>query len=288
MDLAKTPKIVMLAIIGIILISAVAIPIFNDMNEEIKTQNNTAEIYSAANNTDVRVELSYIPVGDSNKLKINDEVYDIGDFNYKIITDSALFSLRNSEITVIENNKEAIILKASQNSSVVFENGVCTLVSDTVTEYTLNYTFIVYPDKNGDLGFFNSNFFLSNGETAYIPYFTSGGTAVGTVSLKDGVTTTVMPGLVKGSDGKYTTKEITVTPREIAVNEDNREYSSKYSVSYDGGETQDRVGILAPIKYLGTNANIDAMLSMVNIIPILLVISLLIGIVGYTVVKFKE
>lgn len=274
MKIENVPGMVVGVIIAILIISVVAIPIIDSL---------PATSYSYEENEQFSTRLAY-----ETDPTVEIEVLDASTSSFKIdsttITYNNAFNIMSPDFTVNYNTASrttSLMTKESNTTlatgdKISVTSGAWTFTPTSGSTQSGQIDWIVYPDDNGDWArYYNMNVKVSADTTIYVA----------------GVNPGVATGLAEGTvNGEFTqlgyTSGSTMT---VTLNKTPIEGGLSYNVDATNGVTLgsgSNVGtsngtIVAPIKYK-VEGN-SATSTIIDIIPILLVVSVLMGVVALVV-----
>lgn len=190
--------------------------------------------------------------------------------NAVVICSSTMAKVLSANVTATMRNLDA------EGDYVDFGGaGSMSSVTDPGTEgantRTSPYTWVLYPDTSGTWAFFSGNFNLSNAGNMYALYASASAAVVGYG------TATSMSQLV-GHSSVSSTYEISKTAS------DTYNTITGVTVTYTGGSvvTAAAVGCVAPLEYTsGTEGNDDIVKTLLNIVPILIIVGIIMAVVGF-------
>ncbi len=274
MKIENVPGMVVGVIIAILIISVVAIPIIDSL---------PATSYSYEENEQFSTRLAY-----ETNPTVEIEVLDASTSSFKIdsttITYNSGFNIMSPDFTINYNTGSSTTSILTKDSNTTLATGDKISVTDGAWTFTPTsgstqsgqIDWIVYPDDNGDWArYYNMNVKVSADSTIYVA----------------GVVVGLGVGLAEGSvNGDFAqlgySSGITMT---VALNKTPIEGGLSYNVDATNGVTitngsntgTSNGTIVAPIKYK-VEAN-NATSTIIDIIPILLVVSVLMGVVALVV-----
>lgn len=285
MELSKIPTLVVGLIVAILIVTVVAIPIIDDASKSIYSEfNNPEGLYSISNTADGPVTITT----DGTSLYINDiaqtKAISYGsckmwglDFCVYVNTDSGSMALSGTYNGTTYN----------VTKSVKYESGVITVTTGLGNELTFESPFFIYPDDNGDYVEYtvgsSPNVHINNDATIYFGY--CGPTYALVKADKNGVE---QIGSVIGQTGF---DKVTVNFNKIA-SEDGMSYqlASIPTMTFTNSGTSESsdknwIVMYAPLKYNAVSEMDGAIKSIIDIIPVILIVSMLIAIVATVFVK---
>lgn len=275
-------------IVAILIVTVVAVPIIDDASKTIVTEmNNPTGIYSMAagsNGDEVTIE-----PGTNGSLIINGvEQNQPNQGGIEKIWGQDL-AIR---ITVDSSNNtqfQPTVTGIGSITSIRYASGVISLTGSTGNT-TIDSPFFLYPDVNGTYGeydtrtsimgeiFINktSKAWIGSAGLNYMLYDISGGNAsvVGTPIYNGNVETTLTAQFVESDDGL--SFQVAQTP---TINYTNSETSETTSTNW--------LMLYCPISYLSISETDGAIRTIIDIMPLVLIVSMLIAVVGTIFVKYN-
>lgn len=289
MELSKIPTLVVGLIVAILIVTVVAVPIIDDASKTIVTEmNNPTGIYSmAASSSGDEVT---IEPGTNGSLIINGvEQNQPNQSGIEKIWGQDL-AIR---ITTDNSNKtqfQPTVTGIGTITSIRYASGVISLTGSTGNT-TIDSPFFLYPDVNGTYGeydtrnsimgeiFINktSKAWIGSAGLNYMLYDISGGNAsvVGTQIMNSvTVNTTITAQFLESDDG---------LSYQVAKNP---------TINYTNPETSETVNnnwlmLYCPISYLSISETDGAIRTIIDIMPLVLIVSMLIAVVGTIFVKYN-
>lgn len=298
MDLGKIPALVVGLIISILIVSAVAIPIIEDSTKYVNSvENNTVQKYSMIESTGTHT-ISYVSPGVFN---IDGEEKTITTDDNKIfypffVSDTIGILPRPTGAFIFGSGLESSPITMDQTTDVLsFSNGTWTLNYHGTNTYTGSYSWLIIPDDKGDYGMFrfstssihidnSADFIVLNENSSYAESAT---TNYGATILRGSVNTGLTGKVWATMNGVKTdiTDDVTI---KINLNGDKGEISSHLaSITQKWGDSAEKalVTVIAPITYHVISENDNSIISLIHILPVLLIVSLLMAIVGTVFVR---
>lgn len=290
-------KQIITATVAVILICLVAIPLIDGLENNIQSQiQNTTERYSAAVNG-LDEDLTYTTDENKNVL-LNGEII-IGTKQETNQTHQLVAIC--DEFVLVRNTSNYEYFFIFDNTSTKVLKDITFLTDGTYSAnqnngsnvYTGTYTNLVYSCNDGNMGVFSNpntisgteapNVWVNNDSEIWLlsTYYAQ---TPGNVYLTYKGTTAGMTELLK-----YTTTTATATYDSTPIIQDETPYSKKITFSNmmtvnDQEVSCWNVQIIAPLEYTGYTVNDKAVLTLVDLIPVLLIAALLVGI-GYSIMR---
>lgn len=302
MDLGKIPTMVVGLVVAILIVTVVAIPIINDASSSIhSTSQNTTQNFAAIN-TD-SVDSFTVEIVD-NKYLINGNEFvppsATADYRPMVISDKFLLMMN---ITSSPTASMQLAFEGGTGPSITkltLENGVWTWSTSSTSGTITGTTFLIYPDENGTWGYFNSTSVnVSDNGYCYSMYYgpvwytpEGGSQQTYGVALVQKISKSANEGILqigKATDSNYATNSTII--RTANITENNGYFTvapgSSVTATSDGNSYNRSVShvLFAPIEYITIEPNESAIISIINIMPVLLIVSMLIAVVGTVFVR---
>lgn len=283
-------------IVMVLLASTVLIPIVEDSSKEVRTSaNNTGEVYSMGTGSTPDITLSNAGVVDgvTSPTYYNGEVLEAhtgaiitaSNFDLRAQSDGQLF------INDLANNKQIQISIANSGK-----------LDLTVTGTTLNYKanasvdyttvelgdYYFYLDSNGKYGGYSS-VNVTPGQPIYalfFPQYIGGGwTAISMIELIDGEVTDTIISPQRMYSGAWT--DVTNPAYSITASLTDADYWAygTATMSYDETTANPRAEYIAPIEYKYISESDSAAIQLLELIPLLVVASIVIGVVATVLIR---
>lgn len=285
MELNKIPTLVVGLVVAILIVTVVAIPIIDDASKDIhSTVQNTTQKYYATSSGDLSEDLT-ITLESTNKYTINGESYDYIN-NIVIITDTG-------DMWVIYGDNYNLYQKSGNyaqrsllvgGSTTFYTDGTYKATTSSGTEYTGTFGNVIYPSKDGDLGYFlNTTAYVDDASDVIFFSITASNGAMFAIEYKatgEEVEKIVSP-YASGT-------EVTLTDAAISYNSTDETIADNAinGLTYKVGDTSYTLrSFIAPLNYKTITNNDSAVISIINIIPIVLIVSMLVSIVGMIFVR---
>lgn len=273
MKLENIPGMVVGIIVAILIISVVAIPIIDSL---------PATSYEYADNEQISNRLGY-----EENPTIEIEVLDASTRSLKIdsttITYSSAFTILSADFAVgAASSTNALFFFTEQSNTTLatgdkisVTNGAWTFTPTSGSTQSGQIDWIIYPDDNGDWAkYSNINAKVSADSTIYVA-----GGAAGTTGVLEGTVNDGFTPLFVYPSGSTMTVTLNKTPIEGGLSYNVDATNGITSVNGSNSNTGTANGIvIAPIKYKIESDNATS--TIIDIIPILLVVSVLMGVVA--------
>lgn len=264
---------ILFAIVGIVITSAVMIPIMEDMSERVVTSHNQADTrykYASFFQEEELENRNGVPYVSGTPLsEISSNV------TARVITnDFAMQSIYNTETGthdpwyIMDTGVDVV---GSNLKKVVFEKGEYTVynTTDAITSEGA-YTFVLLPAKNGDYIAGNRPIYVNSDSTLYVFGTGTNGNTIYSGTVTDGLTVV--------STSSETTPTATLTTTLI------QESSGLYEITnYNTTETYH--GIYIPIEYYEITETDETMRSIIGLLPVFIVLIILIA-TGYGLMSY--
>lgn len=286
MDLGKIPTLVVGLIVAILIVTVVAIPIIDSTQDGLLVeQTNTSQRYSAIDTTD-KVTISYESAGTGfliDGVAIGDIITNDSTSVLIIISSSLILrsgfssgSVNSAMLYSPELNTENKQLAFPTNSKIVFENGTWEVTIAGELTATGSYDFLMIPSKTGTMGYFDKtpNIKVNSDSKMYI---------VNTISGFNLTYGSIGSGFEQAFSYDSTGA---ATPIQISpVYTDNDDLT--YTITDVKGLSNSWGSLIAPLTYKVLPSDNSAVYTVIDIIPILLIVSLLIAIVGTVLIRIQ-
>lgn len=287
MELNKIPILVVGLVVAILIVTVVAIPIIEDSSKEVRsTVQNTAQKYYATSSGDLSEDLT-ITLESVSNYKINGESYDLSLNNVVIITDTG-------DIWVIYANNYNLYQKSDNyaqrslgigGSTTFYTDGTYKATTSAGVEYTGTFSNVIYPSNDGDLGYFINSTAYANDASDVIFFSITNASYGAMFAIKYKATGEEVEKIVSPfSNGA----EVTLTNAAISYNSTDETIADNAinGLTYKVGDTSYTLrAFIAPLEYKTITNNDSAVISIINIIPIVLIVSMLVSIVGMIFVR---
>lgn len=290
-------KQIITATVAVILICLVAIPLVDASTETVKTSmNNVAEKYMMTESTtgEITIEATettgtYIINGESKTFSTNDY-----DNFWCILTDNLFVRLYSTGSWMYFEGLPVGLADLGTTGKVVInsEGWTVTIPSGTgAGTYTGTYDWICYPNENGNYGLyrFTGNTYVDN--DAIIFAINESATVSESVMTLPAV---IWSGSIDGGDStKYAWNHLTSPPTDVTSSTDVYiEYSEKGEISTKmtnvaikyGDNSSYMATTIIPIEYHVITENDSTIRTILQLVPVMLIISLVLGI-GYTIAR---
>lgn len=289
MDLGKIPTLVVGLVVAILIVTVVAIPIIDDASKTIVTEmNNPTGVYSMAVSSSDEV---IIEPGTNGSLIINgveqNQTYLSGlekiwgqNIALRISVDDSNNTLLQPTVTV-----------SGTVTSVKYAQGVITITSSNGSTTSINSSFFLYPDINGDYGGYETNrdtvneihinktskAWIGAAGLNYMLYDITGGSksVVGTPTINNTNPTTTLDAQFVESDDGLTYQVVKGATISYTNTETSEVTNNNWLILY------------CPMSYLEISETDGAIRTIINIIPLILIVSMLIAVVGTVFVKYN-
>lgn len=287
MELNRIPTLVVGLIVAILIVTVVAIPIIDDASKTIySTEQNTNAQYSMTTGEKLTI------TGTAPSYTLNGVTLDTYNGYYLIVSDTIFISEGTAQTIIIdtENNNR---IQTPSEVTFTAENGTWSYTYNSTTK-TGSYTFLFYPNPEGEFGLYTQGGYMSQGDTGYIICPTGGSDPnyrpCFIAEIKDKAVTSILSDPFILATGNAITP-IDLDTSAITLDVDASKdlelsdwYGSNTRVSYNGS-SQAVINLMLPIHYKILTEDDSAILSIIDVIPILLIVSLLISIVGVAFVR---
>lgn len=273
MNIDKSVFGVLSILVAVIIVATVAIPVIEDSSKDIhSTVQNTTQKYYATSSSDLSEDLT-ITLESASNYKINGESYDLSLNNIVIITDTG-------DMWVIYANNYNLYQKSgnyAQRSlgiggfTTFYTDGTYKATTSAGVEYTGTFGNVVYPSNDGDLGYFINSTAYANDASDVIFFSISGSNgamfAIEYKATGEEVEKIVSP-FASGAG-------VTLTDAAISYNSSDETIADNAinGLTYKVGDTSYTLrSFIAPLEYKTITENDSAMISILQIVPLLLLI----------------
>lgn len=288
MNINNVTGIILTAVVVVLLVGVVVLPTIDLSNDtQYEDKDNTGYDYKMARTTGSSYSLSiaanteagqghYTIDGQSVTLTGSDSrlyLFDNGGI-YITATDNWIWTA-NTNQSCTKFNFTGAPGSGGLVNSIVFASGTATTTMSTDATRTSEYTWVIHPDASGTLGFFRSAGYSVNSGENFYAFFASGTDATGkyaALGLGSGQSMTKLIG---------TSGSTTFSVDSVLV---GHAYEvSGVSISYAGSSVA-TTGYIAPLTYEGiVDQEATPLQMIVSVIPIVLIVSVIIMAIGYTV-----
>lgn len=287
MELSKIPTLVVGLIVAILIVTVVAIPIISDSTQYVQsTAQNADARYMLSSSSDEAITLEFA----NNSYKINGIEYENVD-NYQIKAFSNAFFLtfnaNGSSATINDGTHYSIYnvtkleYDPSSSTATAYHGGSSTAYTD------VEQLFYLHP--RGDYAYFASaeNIHISNDSEWFAlisAYSADNGTAWGIDKYVGKTKSTYMPGFVIPSSGTGSAATLSYTLTFDQVDSKHFDITGATDVTANS-LTFSGIKYAVPVDYLEISTTDNATISIINIIPLLLIVSMIIAIVSTALVS---
>ena len=278
-------KQIITATVAVILICLVAVPLIDDSTKEVYSiTQNTAQKYYATSSGDLSEDLA-ITLESVSNYKINGESYDLSLNNIVIITDTG-------DIWVIYANNYNLYQKSDNyaqrslgigGSTTFYTDGTYKATTSAGVEYTGTFSNVIYPSKDGDLGYFINSTAYAN-DASDVIFFSISSTNGATFAIKYKATGEEVEKIVSPFASGA---EVTLTDAAISYNSTDETIADNAinGLTYKVGDTSYTLrAFIAPLEYKTISENDSVIITILNLIPVMLVVALVLGI-GYSIAR---
>ena len=273
MNIDKSVFGVLSILVAVIIVATVAIPVIEDSSKDIhSTVQNTTQRYYATSSSDLSEDLT-ITLETDNTYTINGERYDASPNNIVMITDTG-------DMWVIYSNNYNLYQKSdnyAQRSlgiggfTTFYTDGTYKATTSAGVEYTGTFSNVIYPSKDGDLGYFlNSTAYAD--DASDVIFFSISGTNGAMFAIKYKATGEEVKKIVSPFASGA---EVTLTDAAISYNSTDETIADNAinGLTYKVGDTSYTLrAFIAPLEYKTISENDSAMISILQIVPLLLLI----------------
>lgn len=297
--MAETGRLVGLVVTlvaAVVVIAAVAVPVLSSVTDSVYTTEENEYTGYRVTVGDASTSLSIENVDSSAATYLIDGVQTVIDFEsnplnyYLVITDSFILRITSSGLDVYGLGAGWYNLNTT-GTSVTMEGGVATLyIASSGTTFTAEYTVLIIPDSEGDHVLTTSAAWLDHDATCYSIIIGRGyGTSTYWETLTAttaGETVTLMSKYYDSTATEMTdTGDLTVTVSTTGTG-DLADEVYVTSVS-DGEHTATTNAIIVPLSYRTLTDSQSTLLSLVDVIPLLLVLMVLL-VAAYAVIRSAQ
>lgn len=273
-------KLIITIITTLIVVIGVMVPIIGGLDDNIKSvYQNTTERYLLSDNN-LNLELEYLGEGD---FLINGKPFD-GEQRAVIAGNGLYINMYSGGAALIDIKNNISHVYSDIGTVISIENGNYTHTLNG-TEYTGTLDTLLYPDENGDYGAYQGQeITVDKEDPIYLVSNYSNPKPKFILTMVDGTETrseALMAPVTSSTDSfsEYTgtfTVNYTSTPSEDGL---TNTYSSMTFTCDDG---DGNIRIYAPVKYHVMDSTAEAVKSIVNILPLIILIGLII-VAGYAI-----
>lgn len=274
MNIDKSVFGVLSILVAVIVVATVAIPVIEDSSKEIhSTVQNTAQKYYAKSSSDLSEDLTITLVSRDN-YTINGESYELNPNGVVIITDMGdMWILYNDNYYLYQKiNNHAFSSLSIGGSTTFYTDGTYVATTATGTEYTGTFGNVVYPSVDGDLGYFFNTTAYADDASDVIFFSTSINNSGAMYAIKFKATGEEVEKIVSPfSSGA----EVTLTDLTMTYNAADETIADNAidGLTYRVGETEYTTKtFIAPLEYKTITNKDSAMISILQIVPLLLLI----------------
>lgn len=296
MELSKIPTLVVGLIVAILIVTVVAIPIIDDSTQYIQSTAQNAEGRYMMTSTTEPTTITMV----DGVYTVNGEEIDDGPLNYQIKVFSSEFMIAFNSDGAFANLYSPSIPGVMYNiSKIEFDpvegKATATISTGSTLEYSIDSLFYLHP--KGEYGYFQAipsdyPIHVTNGATWYllVTAFTQEGGKTAWASYKyTGTTKEVyMDGFGKASsdESSYSLGTVGVSVQTEAADSKHFDITGVSDVTFSTATMPANIcKIIAPIEYMEISKTDGSIISIINIIPILLIVALLTAIVGTVFVR---
>lgn len=294
----------MTVIVAVILTMLVAVPLINDASDSIYSVNqNTTQNFAAINTDSVD---SFTVEIVNNKYLINGNEFippsTTADYRPMVISDKFLLMMNITSSPTVSMQLAFEGGTGPNITKLTLENGIWTWSTSSTSGTITGTTFLIYPDKNGTWGYFNSTpVNVSNDGYCYSMYYgpvwytpESGSQQTYGVALVQKISKSANEGILqigKATDSNYANNS-TIT-RTASITENNGYFTvapgSSVTATSDGNSYSRSVShiFFAPIEYTYVSETQDITKTLLEIVPVILIASILIWI-GYAIMANRD
>lgn len=281
-------KQIITATVAVILVCLVAMPIIDDASSSINTEiQNPTEKYIVINSDSTgthTVEITESAVlwdGEPQQQYMTDNPGRCGNTEYLVLTSMSTIGVK---IDLWTGSSPIVYTLNSPGDKVTFIDGTATIIKNGEEVSTTTYNTLIMPSVNGDYGLFLGNRLTQNpvhvdhGKPIYMiggQYVSSTSYSMYFASITDGNSN-----LISGYDyngTSITEKTYTITP-QITKGDLSDTYSN---IKVDGNNA---FYVFAPLTYHVITDNQGITITLLELIPVLLIVAVLIGI-GYSIMR---
>ena len=278
-------KQIITATVAVILICLVAVPLIDDSTKEVySVAQNTTQRYYATSSSDLSENLT-ITLETDNTYTINGKRYDVAPNNIVMITDTGdMWVMYTNNYNLFQKSNNGIQRSLMVGGSTTFyTDGTYKATTNTGTEYTGTFGNLIYPSIDGDLGYFiNSTAYADDASDVIFFSIAASNGAMFAIEYKatgEEVEKIVSP-FASGA-------EVTLTDAAISYNSTDETIADNAinGLTYKVGDTSYTVkSFIAPLEYKTITENDSVILTILNLIPVMLIVALVLGI-GYSIAR---
>lgn len=274
MNIDKSVFGVLSILVAVIIVATVAIPVIEDSSKDIhSTVQNTTQKYYATSSSDLSEDLT-ITLESTSNYKINGESYDLSLNNIVIITDTG-------DMWVIYANNYNLYQKSSNYAqrslgiggyTTFYTDGTYKATTSAGVEYTGTFGNVVYPSNDGDLGYFINSTAYANDASDVIFFSISNASYGAMFAIKYKATGEEVEKIVSPFASGA---EVTLTDAAISYDSTDETIADNAinGLTYKVSDTSYTLrAFIAPLEYKTITENDSAMISILQIVPLLLLI----------------
>lgn len=284
MNIDKSVFGVLSILVAVIIVATVAIPIVEDSSKEIRTsQNNVAEKYMMAESTTGEITIEATATTGTFLINGESKTFSEGDYSdfYCVLTNNLIVILNSTTSYVYFEGLSAGSMDLRTTGKVTINNDGWTVFSGiTSNTYTGTYEWVCYPNDNGNYGLyrFTGNTYVDNDAMVFALKEVVSSSTEGTMTNP----AVIWSGSINGGDNtKYAWNSKTSPPTDVTdATETYIKYTEKGEISTKisgvvckyGDNTTGIATVIIPIEYHVITENDSAMISILQIVPLLLLI----------------
>lgn len=278
-------KQIITATVAVILICLVAVPLIDDSTKEVySVAQNTTQKYYATSSGDLSEDLT-ITLESTNNYTINGENYQFLN-NIVMITDTGdMWIIYGDNYNLYQKNSNYAQRSLGIGGSTTFyTDGTYKATTSAGVEYTGTFGNVIYPSIDGDLGYFLNKTAYANDASDVIFFSISNASYGAMFAIKYKATGEEVEKIVSpfASGAEVTLSDAAIsydtTDETIADNAIN-------GLTYKVGDTSYTLrAFIAPLEYKTITENDSVILTILNLIPVMLIVALVLGI-GYSIAR---
>lgn len=273
MNIDKSVFGVLSILVAVIVVATVAIPVIEDSSKDIhSTVQNTTQKYYATSSGDLSEDLT-ITLESTNSYTINGESYDLNINSIVMITDTGdMWVIYGNNYNLYQKNSSYIQRSLGIGGSTTFyTDGTYKATTSAGVEYTGTFGNVIYPSNDGDLGYFlNSTAYAD--DASDIIFFSISGSNGAMFAIEYKATGEEVEKIVSPFASGA---EVTLSDAAISYNSTDETIADNAinGLTYKVGDTSYTVSsFIAPLEYKTITENDSAMISILQIVPLLLLI----------------
>lgn len=275
-------KLLITIITTLALVVGVMIPITSGLEDNIKTThlNSSERFVVMDDNLDLYVEMEEIGVFKLNGREV------IGESTKLIIADGLQITLNANNFVMVDQNNNITITSTNTGKIVEFVDGTYTYTYNN-NEYTGTTEKLLYPDDRGSYGaFISADLTVDVDEEMYLISIHGNGAPRFVLESLNGVfnwdNALLSPYTI--SSNTITEYSETITINTTYTESEDGLTKSYTALNFTAGGVTNNFIVYAPLKYHEWDTNAEAIKSIVNVLPLVILIGLIV-VAGYYLIN---